>query len=80
MRAQRAEKIFAFYMCAKRSELIGGTLNFWGAPRGGERLIGGERLSLGTPPGGGERLIRGVRLIRTETGAIFLNFPYLRLC
>ena len=51
MRAQRAEKIFAFYMCAKRFELTGGTLNFWGAPRG-ERLIGGERLSLGTGPGG----------------------------
>ena len=52
MRAQRAEKIFAFYMCAKRSELIGGTLNFWGAPKGGTLNWGGT-LKSGDTPGGG---------------------------
>ena len=40
MRAQRAEKIFAFYMCAKRFELTGGTLNFGESPGGNAYLEG----------------------------------------
>ena len=60
MRAQRAEKIFAFYMCAKRFELTGGTLNFWGAPRGcGGTLNLRGTLKSGDRPGGGTLNLMG---------------------